>query len=128
MPKTLWSCGGKRLDPDSEEQLLYNENVNLAEGRVLCLGIHKNDRDIVYMPDVYAQVEPVKRINELMGLKKKEINGGAYSFEKVRDEFASETSKRASFFIRFQLFYLSFLKFMSYFAPALLVFIFQFTF
>jgi hypothetical protein len=63
--------------------------VNLAEGRVLCLGIHKNDKDIVYMPDVYAQVEPVKRINELMGLKKKEINGGAYSFEKVREEFAS---------------------------------------
>lgn len=56
---------------------------------MLCLGIHKNDRDIVYMPDVYAQVEPVKRINELIGLKKKEINGGAYSFEKVREEFAS---------------------------------------
>lgn len=128
LPKTLWSCGGKRLDPDSEEQLLYNENVNLAEGRVLCLGIHKNDRDIVYMPDVYAQVEPVKKINELMGLKKKEINGGAFSFEKVREEFSSETSKRASFFIRFQLFYLSFLKFLSYFAPALLVFVFDFTF
>lgn len=30
LPKTLWSCGGKGLDPDSEEQLLYNENVNLA--------------------------------------------------------------------------------------------------
>lgn len=80
------------------------------------------------MPDVYAQVEPVKRINELMGKKKKEINGGAYSFEKVREEFADETSKRSSFFIRFQLFYLGFVKFLSYFAPALLIFVFDFTF
>lgn len=100
----------------------------MAEDRILCLGIHKNDRDIVYMPDVYAQVEPIKRINDLMGEKKRQINGGAYSFEKVREEFSGETSKRSSFFIRFQLFYLGFVKFLSYFAPALLIFVFDFTF
>jgi cellulose synthase/poly-beta-1,6-N-acetylglucosamine synthase-like glycosyltransferase len=83
LPKTMWRCCND-IDPDSEEQVLYNENVYLAEDRILCLGIHKNDKDIVFMPDVYAQVEPIKMINDLMGEKKREINGGAYSFEKVR--------------------------------------------
>lgn len=67
-------------------------------------------------------------INELMGAKKKEINGAAYSFENVRRELGSSDSKRTSFFVRFQLFYLSFMKFLSSFAPALLIFILQFAF
>jgi hypothetical protein len=37
------------------------------------------------MPNVYAQVEPIKNINELMESKKLEINGGQFSFEKVQD-------------------------------------------
>ena len=127
LPKTMWKCCN-RIDPDSEEQVLYNENVYLAEDRILCLGIHKNDKDIVFMPDVYAQVEPIKMINELMAEKKREVNGGAYSFEKVRAEFADTDSKRSSFFIKFQLLYITFLKFLSYFAPALLVFVFHFAF
>jgi len=44
------------------------------------LGIHKNDKDIIFMPDVYAQVEPIKMINDLMGQRKKDLNGGLYSF------------------------------------------------
>ena len=39
------------------------------------------------MPDVFAQVEPIKRINDLMEHRKSEINGGVFSFEKVEDEF-----------------------------------------
>lgn len=70
LPKTLSKLINK-IDPDSEEQLLYNQNVNLAEDRVLSLGIHKNDMDIAFMPDVYAQVQPIKMINELMGAKKR---------------------------------------------------------
>lgn len=127
LPKTMWKCCNN-IDPDSEEQVLYNENVYLAEDRILCLGIHKNDKDIVFMPDVYAQVEPIKMINELMGEKKREINGGAYSFEKVREEFADTESKRSSFFIKFQLLYITFIKFLSYFAPALIIFVFHFAF
>lgn len=35
-PKFIWKYIYK-IDPDSEEQYLYNENVNLAEDRILCL-------------------------------------------------------------------------------------------
>lgn len=37
------------------------------------------------MPNVYAQAEPIKNINELMESKKLDINGGMFSFEKVQD-------------------------------------------
>ena len=35
------------------------------------------------MPDVFAQVEPYKKICNLMEQKKLDINGGVFSFEKV---------------------------------------------
>lgn len=79
LPKSFWKCCSK-IDPDSEEQMLYNENIYQAEDRILCLGIHKNDKDIIFMPDVFAQVEPIKMINDLMTMRKKDVNGGLYSF------------------------------------------------
>jgi cellulose synthase/poly-beta-1,6-N-acetylglucosamine synthase-like glycosyltransferase len=79
LPKTIWKRFF-RIDPDSEEQMLYNENTYMAANRVLCLGIHKNGKDIAYLPNVYAQVEPIKRINDLMEEKRKEFNGGMFSF------------------------------------------------
>lgn len=78
------------------------------------------------MPNVYAQVEPIKNINELMESKKLEINGGMFSFEKVQDEFGSTIKKREKFLVRFQLLYISFLKFLAFFAPAFLLFALQF--
>ena len=41
LPKIIWSYF-RPVDPDSEEQVLYNENIYLAEDRILCMGIHKN--------------------------------------------------------------------------------------
>ena len=82
LPRGLW----KKIysvDPDSEEQLLANENTYQAQNRILCLGIHKNNKDVAFMPDAYAQVEPIKKINDLMEHRKTEINGGVFSFEKV---------------------------------------------
>ena len=67
--------------------MLANENTYQAGNRILCLGIHKNNKDVCFMPDVYAQVEPIKRINDLMELRKGEINGGVFSFDKVQAEF-----------------------------------------
>ena len=126
-PKTLWRwC--RPIDPDSEEQVLYDENTNLSEDRILCLGIHNNDRNIVFMPDVYAQVEPVKMMNDFMGDRKRDLNGGTYSFEKVSDAFSDSDSKRTTFFLRFQLFYLSFTKFLTFFGPSILLFFFEFAF
>ena len=79
------------------------------------------------MPDVYAQVEPIKRINDLMEHRKSEINGGVFSFEKVKDEFHHVTKKREKFLVRFQFLYLSLLKFATYFSPAFLLFALQFS-
>jgi len=83
-----------RVDPDSEKQPLANENTYQAQNRILCLGIHKNNKDIAFMPNVYAQVEPYKRISDLMEHKKLDINGGVFSFEKVENEFEHTEKKR----------------------------------
>lgn len=34
--------------------MLYNENIYLAEDRILCMGIHKKGLDMAYLPDAYA--------------------------------------------------------------------------
>ena len=78
------------------------------------------------MPDVYAQVEPIKRITDLMEHRKSEINGGVFSFEKIEREFEDTIKKREKFFIKFQLLYLNSMKFIMFFAPALLIFFLQF--
>jgi hypothetical protein len=41
LPKFIWNIF-KPVNPDSSEQVLYNENIYLAEDRILCMGIHKN--------------------------------------------------------------------------------------
>jgi len=53
LPKMIWKQF-RPVDQDSEEQVLYNENICLAEDRILCMGIHKNERNIIFMPDAYA--------------------------------------------------------------------------
>ena len=42
------------IKDDSEEQMLYNENIYLAEDRILCMGIHKKGFDMSFLPDAYA--------------------------------------------------------------------------
>lgn len=85
IPKVIWKIF-KPVDPDSQEQVLYNENIYLAEDRILCMGIHKNEKDIIFMPDAYAQVDPIKTVNGLMGQRKRWINGSMFAFEKVQKE------------------------------------------
>ena len=72
--------------------MLYNENIYLAEDRILCMGIHKNERDIIFMPDAYAEVDPMKTVNGLMGQRKRWINGSMFAFEKVQKEMQNSTS------------------------------------
>ena len=62
LPKTLWKMIYP-VDVDSEEQLLYNENTFISQDRILCLGIHKNNMDICFLPDVFAKVEPIRMVN-----------------------------------------------------------------
>lgn len=66
----------------------------MAEDRILCMGIHKNEKDIMFMPDAYAEVDPIKTVHGMMGQRKRWINGSSFSFEKVQKELSkSENSK-----------------------------------
>ena len=129
LPKFLWKMF-RPVDPDSEEQVLYNENIYLAEDRILCMGIHKNEKDIIFMPDAYAEVDPIKTVNGLMGQRKRWINGSMFAFEKVQkemDNFKSEKMATADRFLKAQIFYLNFSNTLVYFAPAILLFTFHLT-
>ena len=60
--------------------MLYDENVYLAEDRILCIGIHTKDRDLAYLPDAYAEVDPIKTAHGLLGQRKRWINGSYFAF------------------------------------------------
>jgi chitin synthase len=67
---------------------MYSSNVNLAEDRILCMGIYKNKKNLVYLPDAYSYVDPVKDIPGLMGQRKRWINGSFFAFDKVSAQFS----------------------------------------
>lgn len=82
------------------------------------------------MPDAYAEVDPIKSVNALMGQRKRWINGSNFAFEKVQKEMQKNASPKmamADFFLKMQIFYLNFSNFLVYFAPALLLFTFHLT-
>lgn len=94
------------------------------------MGIHKNEFDILFMPDAYAEVDPIKTVNGLMGQRKRWINGSMFAFEKVQKEMSQTTSPSMAvkdFFLKMQIFYLNFTLFLVYFAPALMLFTFHLT-
>jgi cellulose synthase/poly-beta-1,6-N-acetylglucosamine synthase-like glycosyltransferase len=76
------------VDPNSEEQLLCNENMNMAEDRILCFGIHKNGFDLAYLPDAYSEVDPIKSLHAMYGQRRRWINGSFFAFEKVKADLA----------------------------------------
>ena len=78
------------------------------------------------MPNVYAQVEPVKVITDMMEAKKRDINGGVFSFEKVEDHYIHDSKKRESCMLGFQFFYLNVVKFIIFFMPSILIFSLQY--
>ena len=59
---------------------MYSSNVFLAEDRILCMGIHKNEKDLMFLPDAYSFVDPVKDIPQLLGQRKRWINGSFFAF------------------------------------------------
>lgn len=82
------------------------------------------------MPDAYAEVDPIKTVNGLMGQRKRWINGSMFAFEKVQKEMSQTTSANMAvkdFFLKMQIFYLNFSIFLVYFAPALMLFTFHLT-
>lgn len=48
------------------------------------MGIHKKGFDMTYLPDAYAEVDPIKTVHGLLGQRKRWINGSFFAFEKVK--------------------------------------------
>ena len=122
LPDAINSCCIS-IEDDSDETMLYNENVYLAEDRILCMGIHKKGYDMAFLPDAYAEVDPMKTVHGLLGQRKRWINGSYFAFEKVKKELsAHERENGCEFGLNLQIFYLSFMNALSYFAPAFFMF------
>jgi len=58
----------------------------LAEDRILCLKIYSHPKrkyKLVYIPDAYAEVDSVTNLINLMGQRRRWINGTWFSFNYV---------------------------------------------
>ena len=109
---------------DSDEAMLYNENVYLAEDRILCMGIHKKKYDLAFLPDAYSEVDPMKTVHGLLGQRKRWINGSYFAFEKVKRELSDHErrERNCELWLNVQILYLTLMNALSYFAPAFFIF------
>jgi cellulose synthase/poly-beta-1,6-N-acetylglucosamine synthase-like glycosyltransferase len=48
------------------------------------MGIHKNLKNIAFLPDAMAEVDPMKTVHSLLGQRKRWINGSYFAFKKVK--------------------------------------------
>lgn len=119
LPDLIYNCCYPP-DEKTEEGLLYNENINLAEDRILCLGIHQHKKSLAYLPDAEAYVDPIKSTHALFGQRKRWINGSFFAFEKVKREIAK--GNRCECCLHIQIAFLSFMNMLSFVAPALFMF------
>lgn len=88
-----------------------------AEDRTLCLGIHQNGYDLVYLPDAYAWVDPMKTLYGLLGQRKRWINGSFFAFESVKAALNGCEPALIT-----QIRYLTIMNMLAYVAPALFLF------
>ena len=111
------------VEPNSTEQILYNENVYLAEDRTLCMGIHLNGYHLQYLPDAYSEVDPMKTVSGLLGQRKRWINGSFFAFEQVKNTHKEKTTYSCTCCscrcLSLQIIFLSILNNLVYFAPSL---------
>lgn len=101
------------------EQLMYESNVYLAEDRILCMGIHQNGYQLMFLPDAYSFVDPVKDIPAMLGQRKRWINGSYFAFEKVSSQFSDMGCFQC---LDIQIWYLSLMNLLAYIAPGFFLF------
>jgi cellulose synthase/poly-beta-1,6-N-acetylglucosamine synthase-like glycosyltransferase len=83
------------------------------------MGIHKNGFDLVFLPDAYSFVDPVKDIPSLMGQRKRWINGSYFAFEKVASEFREMGCCQI---LSLQIWYLALMNMLAFIAPGFFMF------
>lgn len=84
---------------------------------------------MAFLPDAYAEVDPMTSIPDLMGQRKRWMNGSYFAFNKVKKEL-SEFEKRhgCELGLNIQILYLTFMNALVYFAPAIFLFTFHIAF
>lgn len=111
------------VDPTTDESILYDENIYLAEDRILCMAIHKKGYDMAFLPDANATIDPIPTVHGLLGHRKRWINGSYFAFEKVKKELHRHERKAGfSLALNIQFLYLTLVNTLTYFAPALFMF------
>ncbi len=48
--------------------------------------IHKSHCKLQYLPDAFASVDPMKSLQDLLGQRKRWINGSFFAFSKVKKQ------------------------------------------
>ena len=82
----------------------------LAEDRIMCLCIHALGYDIHYLPDAESYVDPVTSLTQLLGQRRRWINGSWFAFNYVRNH----SYEVNSWIFLIQLLYYSFLQKLSW--------------
>ena len=52
------------------------------------MGVRTRGYTMGFLPDAYAEVDPVKTVHGLLGQRKRWINGSYFAFEKVKRELS----------------------------------------
>jgi chitin synthase len=52
------------------------------------MGIHKHGYKLQYLPDAFALVDPMKSLPDLLGQRKRWINGSFFAFNKVKKQLS----------------------------------------
>ena len=60
------------------------------------MGIHRNGYKMHYLPDAYAEVDPMKTVHGLMGQRRRWINGSFFAFSKVKGDLRDMSDKNNS--------------------------------
>lgn len=109
-----------KVDDNTDERLLYDSNVYLAEDRTLCMGIHQNGYKLQYLPDASGWVDPIKTLPSLLGQRKRWINGSFFAFDKVRRSLNIKGC--GDIMLQIQILYLAFMNMFAFVAPAFFLF------
>lgn len=79
---------------------------------------------MAFLPDAYAEVDPMKSLPALMGQRKRWTNGSYFAFEKVKKELSEFHARTGTWepLLYLQILYLTMMNSLSYFSVSFYLF------